>query len=137
MRGIPHQITDWLISRFEKRRTTMAFDDFLSDEFPVENGLDQGDPISQLIYILYNAGLLEIIIGDDGILILIFVDDAVILARAKNFDGPSGTHEILKRVMEQEEGVLKWTRDHNCIFGIAKWQLADYTAKTRPAGADP
>jgi hypothetical protein len=57
MQRIPREITDWLRRRFSQRKTTLLFDNFVSEVFNVANGLDQGDPLSQLLYILYNAAL--------------------------------------------------------------------------------
>ncbi len=93
------------------------------------NGLDQGDPFSQLLYILYNASLFRLF-KKKGLNSLGFVDDAAAGARAKTFPE---THAKLKTVMEVSDGVLNWTTTHNCIFGIPKWQLLDCTARTRSA----
>jgi hypothetical protein len=38
----------------------MKFDDFLSDLIHIINGIGQGDPLSMILYIIYNADLLEI-----------------------------------------------------------------------------
>lgn len=127
--GIPNEITEWLERRFSKRKTTLRFDDYASDVFPVMNRLDQGDPFSQLLYILYNASLFRLL-KKKGLNALGFVDDAAGGVRAKTFNE---AHEKLREAMEGENGVLKWAETHNCIFGIPKWQLLDCTPKTREA----
>ncbi len=57
MMGIPVQYTDWLRRRLEGRKTVLTFDDFKSLVFEVTNGLDQGDPLSQILYIIYNSSV--------------------------------------------------------------------------------
>ncbi|KAJ3792137.1 hypothetical protein GGU11DRAFT_693889 [Lentinula aff. detonsa] len=34
--------------------------------------------------------------------------------------------------MERDEGVLEWARNHNCQFGLPKFQLVDYSRKWEP-----
>ena len=41
------------------QKTRLKFDNFISEYIEITNGIGQGDPISMLIYILYNADLLE------------------------------------------------------------------------------
>ncbi|KAF9450536.1 hypothetical protein P691DRAFT_665085, partial [Macrolepiota fuliginosa MF-IS2] len=42
------------------RQTCLRFDDYISDPTPINNGIGQGDPLSMLIYLIYNADLLQI-----------------------------------------------------------------------------
>jgi len=42
------------------RHTKLKFDDFISESINILNGIGQGDPLSMILYILYNADLLEI-----------------------------------------------------------------------------
>jgi hypothetical protein len=46
------------------RCTKLKFDDFVSESIAILNGIGQGDPLSMILYILYNSDLLEII-GDE------------------------------------------------------------------------
>ncbi len=55
--GIPMQYAEWLQRRMAGRTTTISFDGHQSTVFDVENGLDQGDPASGILYSIYNAGL--------------------------------------------------------------------------------
>ncbi|PPQ93480.1 hypothetical protein CVT25_008497 [Psilocybe cyanescens] len=40
------------------------------------------------------------------------------------------THEKLQRLMLRAGGILEWAKEHNCKFGIKKFQLLDATQKT-------
>ena len=57
----------------------MKFDDFLSKTIHVGNGIGQGDPLSMILYILYNADLLEIVSPPEEES-LGFVDDVLAMA---------------------------------------------------------
>ncbi len=84
MMGIPVQYTDWLCRRLEGRKTVLTFDDFKSLIFEVTNGLDQGDPLSQILYIIYNSSVARRLKnGEEGFL---FIDDKAILVHGETFD---------------------------------------------------
>ena len=53
----------------------------MSDWFKIRNGIGQGDPLSMLLYIIYNSDLIDIA-RNKGELILAFVDDTVFIAIA-------------------------------------------------------
>ena len=133
-RGIPSEYTEWMKRRLENRQTTLSFDDFQTELFAVLNGLDQGDPFSAICYLLYNADLLKIPDIKKGESILLFVDDAAVIAIGKDF---TETHSKLRDIMNRTKGVFKWARLHNCEFGIDKFQLLDITKKTVPNPVNP
>jgi hypothetical protein len=43
MAGVPCEHTDWMLRRFTGRTTRLLFDDYVSEPFDIEDGLDQGD----------------------------------------------------------------------------------------------
>ncbi|CAK5280784.1 unnamed protein product [Mycena citricolor] len=57
MAGIPKEHTEWLKRRYNGRTSTIAFDDYISPPVSVANGLDQGDPHSGFLWMVYNSGL--------------------------------------------------------------------------------
>jgi hypothetical protein len=59
VRGVPKEHTEWMMRRLSGRHTRMKFDDFKSHLFDIDGGLDQGDPLSVITYMLYNACFLE------------------------------------------------------------------------------
>jgi ribonuclease HI len=128
-RGIPKEYTDWLKKRLGARKTILLFDDFQTDLFQVLNGLDQGDPFSVILYLLYNSDLTDITLRGKGENILLFVDDAAIIVTGKNF---TENHEKLKNIMTRDNGVLNWATSHNCEFNIEKFQLLDFSKKLIP-----
>ena len=115
-RRIPTAYVKFVERLLEGRKTRMKFDDFISELIEIVNGIGQGDPISMLLYIIYNADLLEALrrLEEDAIG---YVDDALVIASAKTF---KQTTRALKNFMERREGGLEWAQDHNSKFEISK-----------------
>ena len=42
------------------RKTRLKFDDHTSSWFKIDNGIGQGDPLSMILYLYYNADLLDV-----------------------------------------------------------------------------
>ena len=101
--AFPNTVTDRLIHNLKRQRiptayikfierllkgckTKMKFDDFVSEFIEIMNGIGQGDPISMLLYVIYNADLLEALrrLNENAIG---YVDDALVIATAKTFKG--------------------------------------------------
>jgi hypothetical protein len=122
MLGIPEEYTGWMTRRLDARQTTLVFDNHQTAQFLINNGLDQGDPFSGICYLIYNAGLLKIPIYRLGQ--YLFLDDAAVLVIARTF---AETHYILHDIMMKMGGIFEWARDHNCEFGIEKFQLFDFS----------
>jgi len=76
-------------------RNRLKFDDYTSDWFNLDNRIGQGDPLSMLLYLYYNADLLEVTRGCDE-LGLGYVDDVAFVAVAKDF---KQAHRRLKQMM--------------------------------------
>jgi len=129
MRGVPKEHMEWVKRRNMGRKTKIVFDNYKSAPFNVDNGLDQGDAQSLILYILYNANILLIPVWRNGEWTFIFVDDVALITTGADF---AEAHQKLKEMMEREGGVLAWVREHNCTFGIEKFQLLDAGRKTTP-----
>jgi Reverse transcriptase (RNA-dependent DNA polymerase) len=126
MKGVPVKHVNWMLRRLDGRKTVLTFDDFRSQEFAIDNGLDQGDPISGVSYMIYNGGMLDCIRGEDGVHGALFIDDVYLLTVG---DSLEKAHEKLKDVMERDAGVFQWANKHNCEFGLDKFQLVDFTRR--------
>ncbi|KAI0028231.1 hypothetical protein K488DRAFT_27942, partial [Vararia minispora EC-137] len=55
---VPEAYTTFIERLLTNRHTMLAFDDFVSEPFPVTNGIGQVDSLSMLLYLFYNADLL-------------------------------------------------------------------------------
>jgi ribonuclease HI len=128
-RGVPREHTEWMMRRLEGRQTTLTFDDFRSTMLAIDSGIDQGDPLSVITYLLYNACFLECLRQEHGERGALFVDDAYVLITGVDF---GDTHRKIELIMERPGGVFDWARDHNCEFGVDKFQLLDLTRRLIP-----
>ena len=100
---------------------TLVFNDYQSEPFDVEDGLDQGDAQSLIAWIIYNLLILQIfqkLVKETG---LLYVNDAAALVTGADFHV---THK-LRDIMNHKGGMLEWAKAHNCSFGIKKFQLVN------------
>jgi hypothetical protein len=117
--AFPNAVKEWLIHNMRKSRVPtlivnavnriltgrtarLQFDDYVSDPFPLLNGIGQGDPISMIIYLFYNADLLRVARGPNELAVG-YVDDTAFLAEGSSF---LETHAILKRMMNRSGGAF-------------------------------
>ena len=101
-RGVPEGYVCFEERMLTGRRTTLVFDDFESAPFGVDNGIGQGDPLSMIIYLFYNAPMIEIANGPKELRVALgFVDDLALDAIGDTF---GETHAILKDMMERRLG---------------------------------
>ena len=127
-RRIPAKLVRFIARSLTNRRTKIKFDDYISGPLEVKNGIGQGDPLSMLLYILYNADLLELPDNDfeDAIG---YVDDIAILATGTDF---KETTQRIETMMVKEGGGLQWSKDHNSRFEVTKSAILHFTRKTAP-----
>ena len=131
-RGIPRRYANFIEVMLENRITYLWFNDHTSDAINIDNGIGQGDPLSMVLYQFYNADILDIPQQTNEAAIA-YVDDALIMATAKDFDA---THRILADMMSRAEGIYDWSRTHNSPLEHSKLALIDFAhsknAKDRP-----
>ena len=130
-RRLPLAIVSFVERMIRGRRTQLRFDDYTSNWFEIRNGIGQGDPLSMLLYIIYDSDLVDISKGKNE-LTLAFVDDTVFLVIANSFQD---AHNILLNMLERPGGGFAWSNDHNSRFEASKFALMDFTmskTKLRP-----
>ena len=117
-RKIPKWITDWTASFLENRKTTLAINRRATGEFAVRTGIPQGSPISPILYLFYNADLLEICQRPGtNTSALGFVDDVNVLAYGKSTEENCRTLERIHRKCEL------WATRHGSVFAPDKYEL--------------
>lgn len=117
-RHIPQWIANWVESFLNNRRTNLILQRRATPTFETEVGIPQGSPISPVLYLFYNADLLDICnrIGTNtsG---LGFVDDVNVLAYGRSTEENCLTLEKVHKACE------KWARRHGSVFAPAKYEL--------------
>ena len=123
-RRIPSTYIKFIEQLLTGRRTKLKFNNFVSESLSILNGIGQGDPLSMILYILYNADLLEIIGDKDCKDSLDFVDDIAIAAFGDSFEE---TIDRLEHTMEKNGGGISWSKDHNSRFETSKSAVMNLT----------
>ena len=113
---IPERYVAFIGSMLMGRQNRLKFNDYLSEWFQLDNGIMQGDPLSMILYLFYNADLLDIGCGQHEIC-LGYVDDLVLVAMVGNF---TDTHRLLNSMITWPEGASNWSTSHNSKFEASK-----------------
>ena len=96
-RKIPDSLVNFTEQVLLNRKTKLMFDGHKSDWIPITNGIGQGDPLSMIIYIIYNADLIDIAQGHPNKLTLAFIDNTIFIATGKSTEE---THRTLQDMLE-------------------------------------
>ena len=129
-RGVPMEYVRVTELMLTGRRTRLSFDDFLSDPIAINNGNNQGCPLSMIYYAFYNAGLLEISPpGMQNENQFGYVDDVSLLAIGDNF---VETHEGLSDMMTRPGGAFDWSESHGSRFELSKLAVMNFSPKPHP-----
>ena len=127
LRGVPPQYTKVTERMLTGRKMRLSFNDFLSEFMLINNGNNQGCPLSMLYYSFYNANLLEISPHNApnekqfG-----YVDDVALLATGNNL---TETYTLLADMMTCPLGAFDWSESHNSQFKLSQLALMNFTCK--------
>lgn len=124
-RRIPESIVKFIERLLTGRRTILKFDDYTSSWFSILNGIGQGDPISMIIYLFYNADLLDIARGASEMAVG-YVDDGALLVAGVTFEE---NNRKLRKMMNKRGGAYQWAHEHHSMFEITKFELLHLTRK--------
>jgi hypothetical protein len=125
-RRIPLKLTEWIKSFLSERSTSIRIADYTSEVEMVKLGIPQGSPISPILYLFYNADLLDecqdISITTDPIG---FVDDVNILTFSTSIERNCLN---LEKVYQK---CLTWAEAHGSKFNAEKSVLIHFIGKRR------
>ena len=128
-RGIPETIVKFTTQLLSDRRTRLKFDDYTSETIDITNGIGQGDPLSMLLYIIYNADLLDLPDNPNTESAIGYVDDIALLTIGADFEE---TTQQLNEMMTKQDGGLQWSISHNSRFEVTKSAIIHFSRKTIP-----
>jgi len=86
-----------------------------------------------ILYIIYNADLLDVPGNEENEDSAGFVDDVALVAIGADFED---TTNRLGRMMSKEDGGLQWSREHNSRFEVNKSAVLHATRRTQPDPAN-
>ena len=132
--GIPQEYTVWLQEKLTHRSTMISFDDYESPPLAITNGIDQGCPLSVILYLIYNSGLLHVAMDTTKELAVGFMDDITLVARAPSFPEAA---QIITDMMYRSNGALKWSTTHCSVFEHDKAALLGTTRRRQPDPISP
>lgn len=97
MRGVPVEYIDWLRIKLLHRRTQLRFDDYVSDILEILSGIDQGCPLSVILYAFYNSDLIDSADRANREMAVGSMDDVALVITAKTF---TACHVKIRQFME-------------------------------------
>ncbi|KAF8593492.1 hypothetical protein BDV93DRAFT_461091, partial [Ceratobasidium sp. AG-I] len=80
-----------MLQKLDGRTTCLAFDDYESDPLPIQNGIDQGCPLSVIFYLIYNSPLVDIPLPNKPELCIAYIDDVTLVTWGKTFSDTNQT----------------------------------------------
>lgn len=118
---IPHALYNWIGDFCSNRSATIAIDTFESDILRIEQaGIPQGSPLSPILYIFYNANLVEqSIYKTQGA--LGFVDDYSAWVVGECVD--DNTRKLQDTITPKAE---RWARESGAVFKASKTGLIHF-----------
>jgi len=120
-RRVDEKTVTWIASFLTNRRTNIMVDGHRSEEYKTTTGIAQGSPLSHILYLFYNADLIETCNGQPNTIGSGYIDDVTILRRG---DTTEETCNALGRTLRLAN---QWASKHASIFAPDKFQLTHYT----------
>ena len=113
----------WIASFLKNRHTRIMIDGHKSGEYETATGIPQGSPLSPILYLFYNADLIETCNREHNTIAAGYIDDIAILrwgdTTEETCDGLSTTLGLAKQ----------WASKHASIFALEKFQLTHHTRR--------
>lgn len=120
-RRIDEATVRWTASFLECRETEIHVDGFRSETYRLDTGIPQGSPLSPILYLFYNADLLDSCNETGDTTATGFIDDVAILAVEHS------TEETCQKLQEALRKAETWASTHAFVFAPEKFQLTHFT----------
>ncbi|KAL5371116.1 hypothetical protein PMIN02_013118 [Paraphaeosphaeria minitans] len=120
-RKIDEKTVRWIASFLSDRHTRIRIDGFNSPQYATSTGIPQGSPLSPILYLFYNADLIDICREEANVLPTGYIDDVAILAWAETTEK---TCDILGKTLQKAQ---QWANTHASVFAPDKFQLTHFT----------
>jgi hypothetical protein len=121
-RKIPELLIRWTEDFLRERTTELRLGDYTLESSNVNAGIPQGSPLSPILYLFYNADLLESCENSSlRTSPLGFVDDINILTYG------SSTEENCRVLERTHNACESWAKTHGSKFNTEKYELIHFT----------
>ena len=119
-RRVNQTLVRWIDSFLSNRFTTLKLQEYTAPSAPIETGIPQGSPLSPILYLFYNADLIEAC-QTERTEAVGYIDDVSILAVGPTTQRNCKTLKAIHRIAE------KWALQHGSQFAPAKYELVHFT----------
>ena len=126
MRQLPEPYVCFIERMLTNRCTRLCFDGFTSDWVAIDNGIVQGDPLSMLLYLFYNADLIMAPKKEEAM--IAYVDDTSYYAEGVDF---GEVYDKLRDMMNRAQGGYDWSTSHNSRFEPSKMALVGFSRRCK------
>ena len=117
-RQVDTKIVQWIQSFLHKHSTIIKTKEHSTAPISTPNGISQGSSLSQVLYLFYNADLLEDLTFEESGIAMGYIDNIGILAVGKDTEK---TSELLAKA--HTNICEPWSRSHGSNFSLDKYQL--------------
>lgn len=127
-RRVLEEYVTFITNMLRDRRTKLKFDDFKLDWVDIDNGIGQGDPLSMILYLYYNADLLDVVSSRHQSAVT-YVDDANLYAEGNSYDK---AYKNLNEMLLKQHSAREWTVTHNSRFEKSKFAVICFLRRRVP-----
>jgi hypothetical protein len=122
-RRIDERTVRWIASFLADRSIVISFDLFRSEVYQTATGIPQGSPLLSILYLFYNADLVEICNQEPNTIAPGYIDDIAILRWGNS------TEEICNGLAETMQKANVWAKRYVSVFAPSKFQLTYHTRR--------
>ncbi|KAJ6016472.1 zinc knuckle domain protein [Penicillium herquei] len=114
------QLVPWVQSFLTGRSTRIRLPEGISDEIPTPTGIPQGSPISPILYLFYNADLIQ----TKGVTAQGWVDDVCFATESRT------VATNIRKLQKACDLANQWAHRHASVFDLKKYTLIHFEQGT-------
>ncbi|EKV14892.1 Reverse transcriptase, putative [Penicillium digitatum PHI26] len=123
------QLVPWVKAFLTSRSTRIRMPEGVSASILTPTGIPQGSPLSPILYLIYNADLVE---GCEGVKTSGWVDDVAFIVTGKD------EHETISKLQKACQYADAWAARHASVFDPKKYALIHFVnPESREEGYTP